>query len=359
MLSDALTRISLESQVSNPNWNSKNALARVFPAFGRAPMPLDYPSRGYAQSNNQVSNVQPIIEEPGAPPATRVIRQLNSSTKSLPTAQKVAAETQSKTRFGQIAFANCLPILLPIERRHVELDAHIILESPARLNALLQEGKLDVASISSFYYLSRRDLTLCPQISISCFGEVGSVLFFTKVDPGQLSCSTVVVSAQSATSTNLLKILFAEQYGFMPQIAADLRPDLDCPQYDAALVIGDRALEVDNQWSQQYSRIDLGAWWYQRYRLPMVFGVWAAPTAWAEANQATFAEVNHALRTAKLLGLTRRWKDTLYEAHRRTGLSLSRLEQYYKQELNFDFTDAHAEGLSMYQHLLHKHHLLS
>jgi chorismate dehydratase len=324
--------------------NSRDALARVFPAFARPPLLLDGSpkpqSNGFGQS----------FSEPGTPPLSRARAHAFS--------HAAVHADMARPRLGQISFVNCLPVVLPIERQHVSMDADIVMETPSRLNALFDEGKLELGAMSSYYFLSKRNLTLCPDVSISCRGAVGSVLLFSKCDPSKLSSGRVVVSAQSATSVNLLKVLFAEQFGRWPETVAHLRPDLDDEHFDGALVIGDRALEVDQDWSQRYIRIDMGEWWHQRYELPMVFGVWAARPDWVDKNHYRFAELSRTLWTSKQIGLTRRWKDTLFEAKRRTGLSLSRLDRYYKQELNFDFDVEHGEGLSLYQELLLKYDLL-
>lgn len=334
--------------MSNTPPNSGAALARVFPAFARQPRRLD-------GSNLPANDENPIIE-PGLPPSIRVVPPGWNSTTS-PGINTAAIEV-NQPRLGQISFANCLPITLPIERQHVVLDAEIVFAPPSRLNQLFQDGELELGSMSSFYFLCNDRFTLCPDLSISCRGPVGSVLLFAKCDPASLSRGTVVASSQSATSINLIKILFAEHFGNWPQIVTDERPDLELNEFDGALVIGDRALEVDNDWSQRYVRIDVGAWWWERYRVPMVFGVWAARADWVDANHYRFAEISRALRTAKMLGLTRRWKDTLFEANRRTGLSLSRLERYYREELDFDFDKEHSEGLALYQSLLRKYNLI-
>ena len=238
------------------------------------------------------------------------------------------------------------------------IDADIVLETPAKLNMMFEQGALKVSAMSSFYFLTRGDLTLCPDLSISSLNEVGSVLLFTKVDPCELVKGKIACSAQSATSINLLKVLFKEEFGSCPTLVTETNPDLDACEYGGALVIGDRALEVDYDWSQRYIRIDMGEWWHQRYGLPMVFGLWAAKADWVDANQYQFVELCRALSQAKVLGLKRRFKDTVHEAHRRTGLSLARMERYFKQELNFDFENEHSQSLALYQQLLKKHQLL-
>lgn len=295
--------------------------------------------------------------EPGAPPSARLSRAAAGAALH-PFGGWGQAHEPAKPRLGQISFVNSLPVVLPLARHHVPLEADIVLETPAKLNAMFEQGVLEVSAMSSFYFLSKGDLTLCPDLSISCAGEVGSVLLFSKIDPARLLAGKVACSAQSATSVNLLKVLFAEEFGSWPTLVAQTCPDLDAPDFDAALVIGDRALEVDCDWSQRYIRVDMGEWWHNRYGLPMVFGLWAARADWVDKNYYRFLELCRSLRSAKQLGLKRRFKDTVYEAHRRTGLSLSRLERYFKNELNFDFENEHSEALALYQQLLKKHRLL-
>ena len=331
--------------MNNPPPNSGEALARVFPAFARSPRRLDAAT---AKAEN------PFLE-PGLPPSIKAIAAGSLAARSGLGGNACAVDV-NPPRLGQISFANCLPITLPIERQHVVLDAEIVSAPPSRLNQMFQEGTLELGSMSSYYFLCNDKFTLIPDLSISCKGPVGSVLLFAKSEPANIK--RITASSQSATSVNLLKVLFAEHFGTWPEIVPDERPDLDLDDADGALVIGDRALEVDTAWSQKYVRIDMGAWWWQRYHLPMVFGVWAARADWLEENQYQFADIARGLRTAKVLGLTRRWKDTLYEANRRTGLSLSRLEQYYREELNFDFDVEHSDGLAMYQSLLRKYNLI-
>jgi chorismate dehydratase len=340
-----------QDKVIDPQSHSRETLARVFPAFGR-------PARAIDHSPIDMTPQDSAFAEPGLPPAARMTLAAAASMSASPLAS--AAQTQlKKPRFGQISFVNSLPIVLPIERHHVSFDAEIFLEAPSRLNAMFEAGELELGAMSSYYFLSRPDLTLCPDISISCIGPVGSVLLFSKCEPHELLDGRIACSAQSASSVNLLKVLFAEQFGRWPQMVADSRPQLDNDDFDGALVIGDQALEIDSDWSQRYIRIDMGEWWHQRYGLPMVFGVWAARSDWVDKNHYRYAEICRALRTAKMLGLSRRWKDTLHEAHRRTGLSVSRLERYFKEELNFDFDAEHGEGLALYQRLLRKYELLA
>jgi chorismate dehydratase len=211
--------------------------------------------------------------------------------------------------------------------------------------------------MSSFAFLENGDFELVPDISISSSGAVGSVLFFADREPEKLADQCVAVTSASATSINLLKVLFIEEYGFLPRFEVCDRPEISAERA-GALVIGDAALRADTAWSKELVRIDMGSWWFSRYALPMVFGVWGVRKAWVERNQSEFQLVCKELRRWFDLGLSTNFDSVLAEAAKRTGLPKSRLEVYYKKELNFDLGPEHKRGLALYESLCRKHRLL-
>jgi chorismate dehydratase len=276
--------------------------------------------------------------------------------------QATSKETRvaSRTRLGQFSFINSLPIVLPLMRGEVALEADVTLAPPSKLNGMIADGGLDVSAVSSFEYLSRNDLAFIPDVSISCRGPVGSVLLFSKHSLEQLANPerTLVASAQSATSINLLRVMMLENYGATPKISADMSPELDSDSVDGVLVIGDHALEVDTAWSLRYLRIDMGDWWVRTTGLPMVFGLWAARMDWIERAPKEYATTSDALRRSKQLGLSRCFEAVLDEAEQRTGLARTRLKAYYESQIDFDLTPNHLEGLAHYKALLKKHGLI-
>lgn len=275
-------------------------------------------------------------------------------------AAKQATASAQRTRLGQFSFINSLPIVLPLMRGEVTVDADVTLEPPSKLNALIAAGKLDVSAVSSYEYLSRDDLAFIPDVSISCRGAVGSVLLFSKYSLEELANPNrlLVSSAQSASSINLLRVLMLEQFGATPKITADMNPEIESDGIDGVLVIGDHALEVDTTWSMRYLRIDMGDWWVRTHNLPMVFGVWAARMDWIERAPKDYATISDALRKSKQLGLTSSFDAVLDEAEQRTGLARTRLAHYYQQQIDFELTPQHLDGLKLYKELLQKHGLL-
>ncbi len=267
--------------------------------------------------------------------------------------------TKALARLGQINFINSLPVVVPMMRHCDEIKARIVFGTPSELNKQYAQNKLDLGAMSSFFFLESSDMQLLPDLSISSIGAVGSVLFFSKKELKDLGKARIAVPMSSATSINLLRVLLLEQYGVTPVLVTAAAPDLDRSNLDGALVIGDRALLVDPEWSTKFQRWDMGAWWHRTYNLPMTFGVWAAKTRWVEANAETFSDISAALVRARQEGLSTALEQVIAESMQRLPLDRTRLHKYFTEELNFEFTAAHSEGLEMYRSLCQKHQLFA
>jgi chorismate dehydratase len=274
------------------------------------------------------------------------------------------SKLQNKPRLGLINYINCLPIVLPILNGLVELDAEIILGEPSKLNSLFAASQLEYGAMSAFAFLEQSDnLTLIPTVSISSERAVNSVLLFSKkaieqifIDYEQIK---IAVPSGSATSVNAMLLMLAK-YGKRPILNVVEKPSLEDEYLNAALVIGDRALLVDKDWSQKYFRYDLGQWWHETFNLPMVFGVFAVRTNWfleqdAKINKGLLVEcLGQSLAKAAKIGLSDYFVEILDEAQARTSLSRKRLEQYYRIDLDFSWSDRHQQAISKYESLCHK-----
>jgi chorismate dehydratase len=272
--------------------------------------------------------------------------------------QSAISNPQPLPRLGQLSFINTLPVTIPFEKNHMQLPAIITTGTPMELNQGYAKGQLDLGAMSSFFYLQQQDLVLLPDVSISCDGPVGSVLFFSKVSPDKLHNARIAVPSSSATSVNLLRVLLKEHFNISVTCITSCQPALDDPATSGALVIGDRAMEVDANWSNLAWRADLGQWWSNQYGLPMVFGLWAAREQWVNANQEQFTQVSSMLGQAALRGLSDLFGAVMTEAAKRTGFETHVLQRYYKQQLNFEFTTRHHQGLNLFRALCLKHGFL-
>lgn len=269
-----------------------------------------------------------------------------------------SASAIQQTRLGQISFINCLPVALPIERGFVPVSATTMYGTPAELNTGISDAALDVSAMSSSFFLRQGKLDLVPALSISSRGPVGTVLFFSRVPTHKLAGARIAVPSSSATSVSLLRVLLLEQLNAAIEVVPQSVPNLNDPDIQGALVIGDRALAVDTEWSNKYWRADLGQWWYSRTGLPMVFGVWAARSNWARSHEEEFHALSESLRKAVDLGLSTLLPAVVAEARKRTGLESIRLHKYYQQEISYELGPGHREGLEHFKKLCQDYRLL-
>lgn len=274
-----------------------------------------------------------------------------------PTTSIAQQGSDTLPRLGQINFVNCLPVVVPMRRSDWQQNAHITYANPAELNLAFEQNLLDIGAMSSFYFLKNGTLRLVENLSISSDGAVASVMCYSKKPLSMLQSSVIAVPTSSATSVNLLLVLLKEVFNIRPYLKYSSNPCINDDEVDAALVIGDQALDAELFWSRKLVRADLGEWWRIVTGLPMVFGVWAAKMDWAEKNPLQFAAISASLVAAVKTGLSADFAEVVAEGCTRTGMSETRIQQYFKRDLNYEMTARHIEGLELYGDLCVKHGL--
>ncbi|MCW5823351.1 MAG: menaquinone biosynthesis protein [Cyanobacteria bacterium TGS_CYA1] len=265
------------------------------------------------------------------------------------------------SKIGLIDFANCLPVLLPITTKRVDFNFELVLGNPQQLNRLMANDELDAASVSLFYYLDQKErLELFKTISISSFSPVGSVELYSKIPVEDLDGKTIQVPKSSATSINMMRMLLLEEFGAKPDLEEMEEPDCFDLNCDAALVIGDRALLVEEEWaSKRPIKIDLASWWFNWTKLPAVFGVWVYKKSLEAENSTKIDSLAKTFACARDLGLTDLIDNVIKEAAGRFEgkVDEARLLRYYTKELNFDFSSLHQDAIDHYARLCRKYDL--
>lgn len=260
---------------------------------------------------------------------------------------------ETKLRLGRIHYINVLPIYHALDRGGaVNNGFHLVSGTPAELNARLYRGELDVSAISSVEYGRHfREYLLLPDLSISTEGDVGSVLFFSRVPFHRLSGREVLLSQASATSVALVKILLYELYGARPLYRLGPVPNGFPDGYYGLLAIGDEALRLRAAGIYPYF-LDLGRAWHALTGLPFVFGVWATRREVFEAKPAEVRSVHRTLLAAKAQGL-----NALEEICRRAQSSVQMTQEQllsYFHRLRYDLGPRQQEGLMAFYSYLHR-----
>ena len=140
-------------------------------------------------------------------------------------------------------------------------------------------GQADIG-ILPVIEMARQQLDYFPGTGIACHGPVRTILLLSKVPFHQVR--TLATDSGSRTSVMLSQVILSEKYGVRPRVISR-PPHLAAmlAEADAALIIGDAALEIDPA-TVPFECLDLGAEWVNMTGLPMVFAVWSARKEWIE-----------------------------------------------------------------------------
>jgi chorismate dehydratase len=249
---------------------------------------------------------------------------------------------------GVVSYLNGLPLYRTLEVDHPEQFTCII-KPPSQLVPMLHAGEVDTAQIPIVGYLRGVGEALVPECAIACDGAVRSVKLFSRVPLGQVK--RVAVDVSSNTSVALLRIVLADRYGLKPEFT-DHKPSLEemLAQNDAALIIGDSCLEQEPM--NVAVTLDLGAEWKALTGLPFVFAAWVTRRGLPNA-----AELASALIEAKREGLKR--IDWIAQTARDgTALSVDEIKRYLTENVVFDFTPRHLQGLREFARRCRNHGLV-
>jgi len=259
---------------------------------------------------------------------------------------------------GHIPYLNCVPCFHFLEESGFkgELSSGV----PSALNALLQQGRLDVSPSSSFEYARHwHDYLLLPGHSISSVGKVKSVLLFSPVEVSQLNGQCIAITGESATSINLLRLVLREFSGL--EDTSDEVPDRPVEELvkhrRPALLIGDRALRLAEERPADMKIFDLGEIWYQQTGLPFVFALWMIRRSALEGKEGQLSSLASQLKLSYQKVM--RNPEVIAEKYReKSALSVPQIVAYW-QTIDYRLEQAHIDGLKLFFRLCQKHNLLA
>jgi len=185
---------------------------------------------------------------------------------------------------GIIDYLNVEPLYYRLQERLADRPVVFRRGVPSELNRALAAGEIDLAPISAIAAAQMSDqVAILPNLSIATIGAVKTVLLFSwMADPRELDDVRIALSAESATSAELVKILARYFWRVTPRYSVEAQ-DLSqmLRQASAALLIGDGALVESAHrraipGSGQPHAFDLGDEWLKWTGLPFVFALWAA-----------------------------------------------------------------------------------
>jgi chorismate dehydratase len=225
-------------------------------------------------------------------------------------------------------------------------DFEISYTVPSRCAEQLSSGTADIGIIPSITYASIPGLAVLPDVAIASKNAVRSILLVLKKPIEEVQ--TVALDTSSRTSVVLTRILLTKFLpGSQDRRYVTMDPELGTmlAACDAALLIGDSALQVDRQ---HYDALDLAAEWRRFTGKPFVFAFWAVRFAsLGEANSGyDLGEVfsrsrDHGLEPKNVEILARDWAPRLY-------LTEEDVRSYLTKNIHYTLDPENAEGLDLF-----------
>jgi len=265
----------------------------------------------------------------------------------------------SRLKISAISYLNTAPLMWDFEHAEAGADQvanyDISYTIPSDCAEALRAGTADIGIIPSAAYATVSDLVIIPEVAIAARRAVRSILLVSKRPIDRLSkqplwkqVRTVALDTSSMTSVALAKILFAKWLGGASDYIA-MAPDLDAMlgACDAALLIGDPALQVDRT---RYFTLDLAEEWVARTGKSFVFAFWAIrKQALAGRNAAAIAEVfkksrDHGLSPKNLEAIAQEWAPRL-------GLTVEAICVYLTHNIHYYLDPPCMEGLELFYSL--------
>jgi chorismate dehydratase len=249
-----------------------------------------------------------------------------------------------RLRISAISYLNTAPLMWDFEHGSAGAKFEICYTLPSSCACALGDGTADIGIIPAAAYATIPDLLILPGVAIAARRAVRSILLVSKVPLERIR--TVALDNSSLTSVALTKVIFARWFGgarvytpMAPQLEVMLR------DHDAALLIGDPALQVDRP---RYHTYDLAEEWNRLTGKPFVFAFWAVTkAALGDADPdldlaAIFQQSrNHGLLPDSIEQIARAWAPRL-------NLTEADVKAYLTENIHYSLDGTSLQGLQLF-----------
>ena len=248
---------------------------------------------------------------------------------------------------GRISYMNVAPVYYEIDKCP-KLDwLNIVSAPPSILNNMMAKNELDISPVSSVAYAKNQDeWLLLPDLSISCFGRVMSVILVSKKPFEKLTNNKVIITDKSAAAAELIKLLFSiKRVTPIFEIMPIQCPDEVKKHAEAALIIGDKALK--EKWHVHFDHIyDLGQMWLELTGLPFVFALWAVRKSFADKKPEVVSSIIKLFDISKEQG-KKNLEDIAGKASEILGINIDICRKYYEL-LNYNLEPLQLKGIKTF-----------
>lgn len=248
-----------------------------------------------------------------------------------------------RMRISAISYLNTAPLMWDFEHGEAASSFDISYTLPSQCAVALRDGTADIGIIPAAAYATIPDLMILPGVAIASRQAVRSILLVSKVPLAEIR--SVALDTSSMTSVALTQVLFDRAWKHRPEYRA-MDPDLNrmLTGCDAALVIGDPALQIDRS---KYFTWDLAEEWISLTGKPFVFAFWATRSSCAEeASSIDLAGIfqksrDHGLDPANIDQIARDWAPQL-------SLSEANIREYLTRNIHYYLDEECLAGMALF-----------
>ncbi len=245
-----------------------------------------------------------------------------------------------KIRISLVDFLNAAPLGWSFGHGPHRDLFEVVPSTPAGCADQLASGRVDIGIIPSIEYQRIPGLQIIPGIGIASSSRVRSVILIRKKNA---PIHSVALDTSSRTSAALIQILLHNRFGLAPKYLDQPPVPVEMlDKCDAALVIGDRALQLK---TDGYEVMDLAEEWVKWQRLPFVFAVWAC-----RAGGGLPAGIVRMFHEALDWGLTAR-DEIVASFSQRLNLPVSFLKEYLIHNIDYRLGESYWRGLERFYQL--------
>lgn len=237
-------------------------------------------------------------------------------------------------RIAAVSYLNTLPFIYGLQQSPLQFDLQV--HYPSRLLNIFLNNECDVALLPVAALKRISDANIITDYCIGCNGAVSSVILAgnCKIDQAE----QILLDYQSTTSAQLTQLLVRDYFKLNIKFEpADPGYEMEFDKKSKlALIIGDRALQLKNQFTVIY---DLGKLWQLHTQLPFAFAVWVCKkgldtAAIAAFNDALAFGVNHI--------------DQAIASSNQDELGEAEVIQYLTSNIDYNLDEAKRKALSIF-----------
>ena len=208
-----------------------------------------------------------------------------------------------KYKISVVSYLNTIPFVYALRQFGFEDIVEISLDIPSVCAEKLIHENVDIGLVPVVVLKQMKNPYIISDFCIGANGAVDTVCLFSDVPIHKIK--TIFLDYQSRTSVELLKVLLDEYWRISPEILfSEAGYEDDIKGNKAGLIIGDRAVQYQNNFDYTYDLADI---WKLYTGLPFVFACWIANkkienSFQLEFNKALSFGVNNINKAIDLIG---------------------------------------------------------